>query len=592
MVIVEDDSTISMVNGEFEKLTGYSKEEAEGRMKWTQLVTEGKLAKLQEYHRMRRTGQSVPPRRYENRFIDKAGNIRDAMISIDLIPGTKKSIVSALDITERRKFEEALRQSERTYQATFQNTGTATILIEEDMRILLANEEFERLSGFSKQEIEGKIKWTQFGSEEDLPIIAEYHRLRRIDPDAAPNKFEFRFFDRRGKLHIIRATVDMISGTKLSVASYRDITDLKMAQSMLQKEKEEQELLLDNIDTMVWYAVDPETYRKVNYAFADFLGLKKEDVQGKKTYEVRTHCEAEVCVEGNRKVFEESKPIQTLEWVTTARGERRLMWVKKIPEFGPDGKVEYLVCSGYDITDLKKAEDVLHLANRKLSLLGSMTRHDILNKLSIIAGYSEILGKYIGDENGRRFLQNIMKASDDIDTLLASQRDCERIGTNKPEWLDVEELLKRSVAGIDLHDIKLEIDLQGLEIYVDPLVERVFYNLIDNSSTHGEKASLIRVYLEEADGGVKIVFQDDGIGIPVERKERIFVPGHGESGGYGLYLSREILVTQETTIEERGIEGSGARLEIYVPDGRHRYPESGQGQLQPRVDGRCVHLPD
>ena len=577
MVIVEDDSTISMVNGEFEKLTGYSKEEAEGRMKCTQLVSEGELAKLQEYHRMRRTGQTVPPRRYENRFIDKAGHIRDAMISIDLIPGTKKSIVSALDITERRKFEEALSQSESMYQSIFQNTGTATILIEEDMTISLASEEFERLSGFTRQEIEGKIKWTQFASEEDLPRMTTYHRLRRVDSMAAPNRFEFVFVNRNGQQHDISATVDMIPGTKQSVASYRDITALRTAQSMLQKEKEEQELLLDNIDTMVWYTTDPETYGQVNQAFADFLGLKKEDVEGKKTYEVRTHYEAEVCVEGNRKVFEESKPIQRLEWVTTARGDRRLIWVRKTPKFGPDGKVEYLVCSGNDITDLKKAEDALQLAKRKLTLLGIVTRHDILNKLAIVAGYSDLLEQHVGDENGRRFLRSIGKASDDIGTLLAFQGDYEMMGTKEPEWICVEDMLRQSAAHIDMGGVSVEIDLKGLEIFADPLIEKVFYNLLDNSVKHGEKVSRIGVFDRRTDRGTVIVIEDDGIGVPESRKSAIFVSVEGRSAGHGLHFGTEILSLTNMTIKETGVEGSEARFEIFVPDGRYRYLEPGPG---------------
>jgi PAS domain S-box-containing protein len=139
----------------------------------------------------------------------------------------------AQDITERKRAEDNLRKSEERYRITFENTGTATVLIEEDTTIILANTEFERLSGFSKQEIEGRKKWTEFVAKEDLPWMLEQHHLRRKDKEEAAKQYEFRFVTRNGNIRNIAHLTDVIPGTKRSVASLIDITERKQVEQKI-----------------------------------------------------------------------------------------------------------------------------------------------------------------------------------------------------------------------------------------------------------------------------------------------------------------------------------------------------------------------
>ena len=139
------------------------------------------------------------------------------------------------DITERVSAERALRESEKLHRTVFETTGTATVIVEADEIISLANSTFEDLSGYSKKEIEGKKKWTEFVIKEDLKQTRKYYRVRRDRPGSAPKNCEFRFIDRQGNIKNIFVTIEMIPGTQKSVASLLNITHRKKAEEALQK---------------------------------------------------------------------------------------------------------------------------------------------------------------------------------------------------------------------------------------------------------------------------------------------------------------------------------------------------------------------
>lgn len=142
------------------------------------------------------------------------------------------------EINERRLVENALKESENWYRAIFENTGTATVILDENTIILLANAEYEKLSGYTRIELEGKKCWTEFVEKEDLDRMLNSHKLRRHNKDAAPKSYEFRFRDRKGRVKDIILTIDMIPGTKRSVASLLDITERKKAEEARQKLEE------------------------------------------------------------------------------------------------------------------------------------------------------------------------------------------------------------------------------------------------------------------------------------------------------------------------------------------------------------------
>ena len=152
--------------------------------------------------------------------------------------------------TEARKHaEEALQESEEHYRTIFETTGTATIILEEDMAVSMVNIEFETMFGYSKEEVEWKKKWIEFIADDDVDRIREYHHLRRKDPQAAPRSYEFKFVDRKGVVRDVLGTVAVIPGTQRSVVSCLDITERKRGEEALQKSEEQLRFLSSQLLT-------------------------------------------------------------------------------------------------------------------------------------------------------------------------------------------------------------------------------------------------------------------------------------------------------------------------------------------------------
>jgi PAS domain S-box-containing protein len=141
----------------------------------------------------------------------------------------------ARDITERKKAEEALRESGDLYRTIFENTGTSIILIEEDMTISMSNGEFARNTGYSPDEINGRMKWTEIIHPDDLRRMVEQHRLRRESERRALPSYEFRYITKTGELLDTLLTIKLVPGTKKSIASLIDITERKRTEEKLQK---------------------------------------------------------------------------------------------------------------------------------------------------------------------------------------------------------------------------------------------------------------------------------------------------------------------------------------------------------------------
>jgi len=224
-----------------------------------------------------------------------------------------------------------------------------------------------------------------------------------------------------------------------------------------------------------------------------------------------------------------------------------------------------------DITSRKYLEETILRANKQLNLLSSITRHDINNQLVALDGFVELLQIKTPDPETEYFLSRIAEASTRIAAIIRFTREYKEIGTHVAVWQDLRELVRSAATGVTLGRVTLINDLQaGTQMLADPLIVKVFFNLIDNALRHGGKITTIRFSFLENEGNGILLCEDDGVGVPREKKEKIFDPGFGENTGFGLALSREILGFTGITIREVGEPGKGARFEITVPKGSYR----------------------
>ncbi len=595
-VLVENDATISLANSEFERLSGYGKEEIENKKKWTEFVVKEDLDRMLAQHQLRRLNRQSALTHYEFRFISRSGDIRDIYLTIDVIPDTKKSVASLLDITERKKAEselraayeqltategelrrqfrelaeneQKLRQSEERYRSLVETTGTGYVILDKDGRVITANQEYIRLTGRSTlAEIEGRAvtDWTApydigRNANEVMQCFRNGHvRGLEIDyqkPDGTIQPIE------------INASVIQSDSGKIILTLCRDIHGRRQVEDELQESDFLFREVFDNANDGVFLVErgrdGPGKYRLVNNKAVLMLGYSKEELLEMSPIDV-------VPEDVAKKIIPEAMKKLVTEGHATFESENRRKDGSIFPievsirSFRYKGKdIDLSIIR--DITERKRDVEALQQASKKLNLLSGVTRHDIKNQLLTLDSFVTLLQKKIPDPSHDNYFSRIMKASNQIANLIQFTREYEKIGVQAPLWQDIPTLVNDAVKAAVLGQVTLFNDLPaGREVFADPLIAKVFFNLVDNAIRHGGKITSIRFSFEERNGDRIIVCEDNGDGITRQEKERIFELGYGKNTGFGLAISREILDITGITIRETGNAGKGARFEITIP---------------------------
>ncbi len=190
---------------------------------------------------------------------------------------------------------------------------------------------------------------------------------------------------------------------------------------------------------------------------------------------------------------------------------------------------------------MKETLTKLETLNEKLGVVGKLTRHDARNKLSVIANNVYLAkGQLAGNPGALDYLDSIESAVEQMENLFDFARIYELLGAEELSYVDVEKSVDDAVILFSgLADEKLVNECDDLMVLADSLLRQVFYNLIDDSLKHGEKVTQIRVYYKEGKDDLKLVYEDDGVGITEAEKENIFKEGYGKFTGYGLYLIKK-----------------------------------------------------
>lgn len=222
------------------------------------------------------------------------------------------------------------------------------------------------------------------------------------------------------------------------------------------------------------------------------------------------------------------------------------------------------------LEELKKAQDAVFQANKKLNLLNSITRHDIINTLTAILLYVELLKEDEKDPAMRETIDKVGVLAETIRRQIEFTSFYQDIGVKSAVWQDLAGTIRSATTSLVTPGIDLTIDLPAMEIFADPLLKKVFYNLVENSIRHGETISHVKFSCMRSGRDCLILYEDDGTGVPDEVKEKIFRREFFKHTGFGLFLTREILAITHISIRENGEAGKGARFEITVPEGAYR----------------------
>lgn len=575
VIIADAGGKILEANDYYLNLIGYSRQEFEqGQVNWRAITPPEWLPSDEKaLEELRTTGVCTP---YEKEYIHRNGSRVTVLLSDAVLPGPEKQIIAfALDITERRRAEEALRESRNLLDETQHLAKIGGWEWDIERQLMTWTEETYRIHDLVPGEIRpGSTEHIQRSlscyDPADRPKIEA--AFRRCAEEGVPYNLEFPFTTALGRRKWVQTAARPVTegGQVVRVlGNILDITERRQAEEKLRESERKYRSIIDNLQDMVYRTDKAGKFIMVSPSGARVLGYDSPDeLIGRDVQDVYADPE-------ERRNFLEAVrkagSVQSYPVVLKSRdGEIHHALASSHFYYDADGNAQGIEGVLHDITDLRRTEDALQKANRQLGILLSITRHDIKNQLLSLRAYLNLMRKNFGDaQKASEFFVKGEGVIHAIERQISFTKEYEDLGALPPVWQNVGECIRAAAKGLDLTGKELTIcALDTVEIAADPLLRKVFFNLMDNTLRHGGgKLEKIRFFSREADTGLLIICEDDGEGIPVDEKEKIFERGYGRHTGYGLFLVREILSLTHISITETGEPGKGARFEISVPKG-------------------------
>nr|WP_320160857.1 MASE3 domain-containing protein [uncultured Methanoregula sp.] len=348
--------------------------------------------------------------------------------------------------------------------------------------------------------------------------------------------------------------------------------ELKERDLALRKSEEQYRNVVEDQTELISRFLPDGTYVFVNEAYCRFFGMSREEIMGQKMLQLVYPDDQGTVRDSLASLTRESPLVTVPNRILLPNGSIRwIRWTDRAI-FNAAGTITEYQSVGRDITLLRLSEDALSLAHKKLALLTSITRHDILNQLTALKAYVELLRQDAREYDSHGYLEKVQAIADVIEEQIAFMKDYEMMGVSAPAWQDVAATIGRSVSALPTRNVSVDIDVGNVEIFADPLLEKVFYNLVDNALRYGgEKLTRIRIYTQESPNELALICEDNGNGVSSEDKVHLFEKGFGHHTGLGLFLIREILLITGISITENGVPEKCARFVIQVPKGAFRY---------------------
>ena len=506
----------------------------------------------------------------------------------------KGTIAAISDISERKRVEQALKESEDRYRALAENSLTG-ICVHQDGRLVYVNERYAKNLGYSTEELIGQ-SLLEIVAPEDRKRVE--HRWRaRLAGEKVPSQYEARHLSRDGNIRWLEvwATVIEHNGSSAILANVIDITERKAAEEALRESEKKYRTILETIADG-YHEVDlPGNLTFVNDSLCEMLGYPREELLGVNYRKLMDEQNAKSVLGAYNKVYRTGKPNPGFNYQSIRKdGSKRDVSVSISPIKNADGKPRGFRGIMRDITERKKLQEQLYQA-AKMEAIGTLAgglAHDFNNLLQIVLGYADLIA--ISQETHEKDYQRArlihdaaMRGRDLVNRILTFSRKVE----TKPRPIDlnhelnqVDHLLARTIPKMIKIELRLADNLRSIN--ADPTqIEQILLNLAVNAAhAMPEGGRLVfetknvrldeeycRTHLETKPGEyVLLTVSDTGHGMEKEILDRVFEPffttkGRGEGTGLGLSMVFGIVKSHEGHISCHSKPGTGTAFKIYFP---------------------------
>jgi PAS domain S-box-containing protein len=416
----------------------------------------------------------------------------------------------AIPITERKLEQAALLVSEEKFRKTFNNGPNAFYIATlNEGKMVEINKHFEEMFGYTKGEIIGRTSldlgiWAVSSDREKIVnLLKEKEEVTNL---------EIMCVKKNGELFPTEFSVSVLSAgnEQLIVGVIRDISIYRKAEDALKRSEQRYKDLADSLPQIVFETDINGILTFANKSALDIMGYSKEEFsKGISIIDLIEASEQQMAIANLKKLLTNECEVGNNEYSLVKKGGTMFPAIILSNSVFVDGKPVGTRGIAVDITERKNAEEELNrsmnqlmIVNEKLGVVGSLTRHDVRNKLSVVNGHAHLLKKK-HKENPDIIdgLSKIEQAVKDAVRVFDFARLYEQIGVEELAFINVEKAVNEAIALFSCLDLKVVNECQGLTVLADSLLPQLLYNLMDNTKKHGKKATTIRVYYESTNSG-------------------------------------------------------------------------------------------
>jgi PAS domain S-box-containing protein len=502
--------------------------------------------------------------------------------------------VLARDIT-------AMKRSEARFTELFESLQEGIYIVTPEDKILEVNPALVSMLGYQSREEVLSKRVTEVFTDDLLRNAVAYH----AGSSAGPQGREITLRRKDGQpLHCLN-TASAVRDNNGRIIRFQgalvDITERRAMEKQLHQQQEFARRLIDSFPDLI-FVVDPQRrYTFVSPKFKEVLGYEASDIIGH-TFGERTHLDDRPAMVA---LFDDliagKQNFASIEVrVRHTQGEWRSLKCNFSPLFNEEGKIEGVVVSGRDVTEVKRLESQLIQAE-KLAAMGQMlagVAHELNNPLTAILGASELLRDRQGvDDNTKRQLEMTHRQARRAARIVQNLLEFSRPASPQKKNLDLNVVIDRT---LQLHDHSLRRNNVEVEFHAVPgfplivgdanQLIQIFLNLISNAEhaiREVRPSGRVQIRLGRSGNRVFATVQDDGVGIKPEALPKIFDPFFttkrpGGGTGLGLSICMSIVREHGGNIEAASLPAGGAAFTVSLPiaeieAGKTPVPESDTG---------------